>query len=249
VDVKTTRDIDNPNADKDIAKDIFLLWEYADTADSGNVYMAFPFVGPPLEDSTDDVRAGSDQVIDSSGNRVVVNADTATQTATRKIYTIVLERNETGGNAVTKAAIARAISGKIQDYESDSNNRTDYTCKLLAGVQTLGDVSHKKGVVSLFFVFTKLADNLGSCLMRTASNFAPANTAGEVTNKVASQVEVYKDNKIVGGIAISLSDYNQTWYKHRVRFRGSALQVELESTPGKDFELLGWTQQFYGKAD
>jgi len=45
------------------------------------------------------------------------------------------------------------------------------------------------------------------------------------------------------------TDYSHVYYKHRVRGRGKAFQMLFLNDADKDYNLIGWTEQFYGKPD
>ena len=78
-------------------------------------------------------------------------------------------------------------------------------------------------------------------------------TAGSGTHLVFkrdSMREVYVPARFTNDIAGSGStDYSHVYYKHRVRGRGKAFQVLFTNDGDKDYNLIGWAEQFHGKAD
>lgn len=250
LDVKVTRGL-TPQDDQAnrIAKNTFSLWEYNDGANSELAYIAGSFLAPPIEGANSVVLAAADTVIDGSSDTVIAGTSSDTESSNRKLYCLVWQRSETGGNAITKGAIGQALSGALFDFPLDGTNTQEYTAKIFTGVQTYGDVLHNKATTYILFLFERLINGVGSCLIRTAYNWSPGTLAGEATNKTSAQKEVYKETKIAGGVSISTANHTHTWYKHRVRGRGKSFQIVLESTPGLDFRLIGWSQQFYGDID
>jgi len=114
--------------------------------------------------------------------------------------------------------------------------------------------------------------NRGGCLMATAWDYATSvthpNHSGFVTGVVdssgtqvvdASGAEVvvtnpkrqvyYPDRYSLSLAGAGLDGDSHVWYKHRLRGRGNALQIIFKNDLDKDFHLVGWVEQFYGKVD
>lgn len=53
-------------------------------------------------------------------------------------------------------------------------------------------------------------------------------------------------NSLIGA---SDTDYSHVYYKHRVRGRGKAFQILFLNDRDKDYNLIGWAEQFHGKPD
>ena len=87
----------------------------------------------------------------------------------------------------------------------------------------------------------------------TAGNGANNVTAGTGANLVFKRDpmrEVYVPARFTNDIAGSGStNYSHVYYKHRVRGRGKAFQVLFTNDGNKDYNLIGWAEQFYGKPD
>ncbi len=62
--------------------------------------------------------------------------------------------------------------------------------------------------------------------------------------------EIYHPTRFTNSLAGSGDDgYSHVHYKHRVRGRGNVFQVLFLNDGDKDYHLIGWTQQYYGKPD
>ena len=89
---------------------------------------------------------------------------------------------------------------------------------------------------------SRLSD-INSCILKGKFDFAVTNATGHWT----SQQEAYRlnalrmdnVNSVEGAYGFSVLET-----KNKVRGRGKALVLRFESSPGKDFELLGWGVPF-----
>lgn len=80
---------------------------------------------------------------------------------------------------------------------------------------------------------------LNSCLMQGRWDFASSSATG----KFGPQQEVYRLNTLrYNNAGMSEDDYGFSVVetKTKIRGHGKALVLRFESSPGKDFELLGW---------
>lgn len=219
-----------------------VIWDYADTAHIGDPYIAYGFTAAPTNPSVDTIVVGADTVV-VGADTVVRSGLSGSQEGSDAICVIAMQRTVVSSNVSIKAGVAILESTQLKDWYSDVDLRTDYTANADMGTQTFEDVTSVKAMKYLVFVFEKLTDGTGSCLCRTAFNFSNPTLAGEDTGKTSGQTEVYKDSRTVGESGtVSMTNYKATYYKHKVRGRGLAFQISLESTPGKDFKLLGWGQ-------
>ena len=114
----------------------------------------------------------------------------------------------------------------------------------------------------------------GGCFMATAWNFVTDTThpkhskfAKQITNSAGVDVidnsttnellyavdpkrQVYHPTRYsYSNMDDGLDGSTQVYYKHRVRGRGNAVQVQFLNDGNKDYHLVGWTQQFHGKPD
>ena len=62
--------------------------------------------------------------------------------------------------------------------------------------------------------------------------------------------EVYLPGRFTNSTAgAGDTDYSHVYFKHRVRGRGKVFQILFINDADKDYNLIGWAEQFYGKAD
>lgn len=235
----TTTDLDPVEGEQFVENQIE-LWDYADTAEDGDTYIAYGFSTAPTDPSVNSVVVGADDIV-VGADSVVVSGLSGSQEGSDEIVVIAMERVVTGSSVAVKATIGVLESANLRDWASDGTRITDYTANADMGTQTFEDITSAKAARFLLFVLKKLTDGTGSCLCRTSFNFADPDTSGESTGKTSTQTEIYYDTRTVGsGGTVSMTNYKATRYKHRVRGRGVALQVSFENTAGKDFNLLGW---------
>ena len=231
----------------------FTLYEYADTAHEGKPYIACPIITPPLAVVSADVVIGADNVV-IGGDQVIIQS-TLPDNQKHQIIGIALQRAESSGNIITNMAFVDVKSDvdEMRDWYSDDTNAVSYTSRAITGVQTMGDLFHKKVATYLYFLFKKVEDGrvdenntpvrLGGCYLRTAWHWA----TNAASPKYSAQQQIYKPFKY--GFLSSLVDiagHDHVWSKMRVRGRGNALQVIIENEGDKDFHLIGWIEQFYG---
>lgn len=231
----------------------FYLYELADTGHTEQPYIAFPFVAPDTGTANNQVVASGDTVQSGSGvNNVVAVGGTQAGSA---VFFIAMQRVNPSGETVNiNHAFAKLKGAGLTDWTSDSTYSTSFTSRGITGVQTMGDVLHKKAATYIFFLFKRvetgtLVDdvdtNPGGCFVRTAWNWA-ANTSSP---KYGDQIQIYYPDRWGLSLTTGAETHDHAWWKHRVRGRGNALQVIFESDGDKDFHLVGWSQQFYGKLD
>lgn len=230
----------------------FYLYEMADGGSSNLPYMAFPLIAPDTGIADNQVVAGADTVQSASGvNNVVAVGGTESGSA---VFFIAMQRVTAMDNVTVKHAFAKLKGSTLRDWESDSTYAVSFDSKAFTGVQTMGDVLHKKMPTYLFFVFKRVETgtlesgvdtNPGGCFLRTAWQWATSTTSP----KYSGQTQIYKPERYGLTAEDGTETHDHVWWKHRARGRGNAMQVILESDGNKDFHLIGWSQQFYGKLD
>lgn len=219
------------------------IWEYADTAHRGDVYIASAYLSDPISAAKSAVVVGvQNQVIAGAGNRVMMSSASGVDIGGDEIILLLMQRTPSGGNVVLTVSVGVLESESLRDWDSSAEHRKDYTAVAHLGTQTFENFLDSKTVTYATFIFEKQRAGLCSCLFRSSFNFAKPTALGESTGKTSGLTEIYKDVKKVAHGSIDLSNYKATWYKHKVRGRGVAFQPTLQNTPGKDFRLYGWGQ-------
>jgi hypothetical protein len=231
----------------------FFKWELEDSADEGDPYIACAFVSPSVTSPASQAVVVDGEQVQADGEDVVAEGGTVLNNT---ILVLALNRNESGGTTTIKGAFGVLQGSRLRDWYSDATYRTAYTSRVVSGIQSGGDIMHKKFITYLYFVFKKVesgvldADNVdltpGGCYLRTGYNFSTSETSA----KYGSQVQIYKPYRYNYSLNSGANDgHDHTWYKHKARGRGNAMQVIIENDGNKDFHLIGWAQQFAGKND
>lgn len=237
----------------------FFLYEFADTANDAKPYIGYPFIMPKISVEGLFVEAEGavvdgifENVVDDLGNRVVVTGPVQNEDA---VAILVMRHDQGATQTQIQGGLAVLAGPNTIDWSSDVTYATSTTSLIKFGYQTGGDVLHKKGPTYIFFVFKKVETgvlvnnvdtNPGGALFRTASNFAQ-NTNSSL---YGSAKQIYFPDRI-GYAKMDGGDdgFNHTWFKHRIRGRHHVQQFTLESDGDKDFHLVGWNNQFWGKID
>jgi len=131
----------------------------------------------------------------------------------------------------------------------------DYSSYLETGYEIGGDSTKWKQVPYITFHFNRTetgfhdvggvltATNASSCLVTPYWDFANHANSG----KIGSQFQAYryKRNYIPTGIGDTF-DYGQSVLttKSKLRGKGAALSLRIESEAGKDMHILGWGMPF-----
>jgi hypothetical protein len=113
----------------------------------------------------------------------------------------------------------------------------------------------------------------GGCFMALSWDYAtkagaPGHTGfyNQIVNSAGVEIEALATNELVYSvdskrqvyiparftndeIGAGSTDYSHVYYKHRVRGRGKAFQILFVNDQDKDYNLIGWAEQFHGKPD
>lgn len=239
----------------------FTHYEFADNALDSTPYIAAPFVTKdvPSQDETVIVTdsTGAQTVVDSDGvsfDTVVAAGDAEAKDV---VHFLGLNRLNPSGDVINiEAMFGTFNTSQLTDWSSDSTTDVTYVSKIVLGVQTMGSSLLKKALLKLFFVFKKVESNVldadgfdltpGGAFLITGANFAVDSTS----DKYSDPVSIYFPDRINYAVEGGATDgHDHTWYQHRVRGRGTAHQLTILNDSNKDFHLVGWTQQFYGKTN
>ncbi len=221
----------------------FEIWEFADTAHKGDVYISSAYTTDPINAAKpivvvgvqDTVVVGSDTVVASILEEIEISGD--------EIALLLMQRTPSSTNIIVKASIGVLETEALKDWDSSIDHSKDYIAIGYLGTQVFENLIDTKSVPYAVFVFDKMRSGLGSCLFRSAFSFAqPTDLGQQSTGKTSGFTEIYKDVKIVAHGSIDMTNYKSTWYKHRIRGKGLSFQPVIMNTPGKDFRLQGWGQ-------
>ena len=229
----------------------FFRYSYNDGAMDGLPYIAMPILSRdvPADDNPVVDQLG-DPVLDQTGEQVYSAGEASAKYVN---LFIVMRRSVSAGTATIQSAFATNNTSNISDWVTDATYTIAEDAYAYVGVQTMDNPLPNKAATYLYFVFKKVETgtltagnvdtNPGSCLVATAWDFANL----EANPKHSSFREVYYPYRNSYSLAGAGDDgFSHVWYKHRVRGRGNALQIVFKSDGTKDFDLVGWTQNFYG---
>lgn len=227
----------------------FLMYELDDGAFAGMPYIACPFVSKDVPIADQEVYVVDDKVF-VNGSEVLSPSE---DTADYQILFIALQRVTSGSNIIIKGAFGKLEGSTIKDWSSSDDYAISFTSRIVAGVQTMGDVLHKKVATYIYFVFERIENGdieadltdseQGGCFLRTAWQFSISSASA----KYSAQIPIYVPHRYTYDYADdNNAGINHVWYKHRARGRGNVLQLIFENDGDKDFCLVGLAQQFYG---
>lgn len=230
------------------------------TIDNGNdnaPYVAAPFI---LTGSTsymaDTVTANSVAVVSNAVAVTTLSSLSSTGAATglSEIFFLGARQNLTGSQTFNYA-FGELESDNVTDWSYDEDYEYDYPAKIICGITLLGNIARQKSSTYLLFIFKKvetgiLVDyvdtNPGGCLVSAGTNFATSSLAKRWVN----QLQIYKPYRLGYSLTTGANDgYSHTYYKLKLRSRGLAIQFVIEKDPGKDFHLLGFSDEFYGQRE
>lgn len=213
-----------------------------------------PFLAGML--STPNFVAGTDvQQVVVNGDPVQVNGEDvvitsiARSNAVSSVRYLTIIPNGTGAPSFTLSAYR---DQDFLDWKTYDATGVDAFAFLETGDSTFGDGMRLKQAPFAIFHFNRtetgfesdggtglLPLNPSGCLAQARWDFADSTASGKYGRQF--QVYRYRRNYIASGLADPF-DYGQKVIttKHKLRGRGKALRVRLESEAGKDLQLLGW---------
>lgn len=225
----------------------------------GNVVVRGDSIGTsPVVDGAD--AATGTAVCDNLGNAVVDAGDPVlaggSESKTEDTGLLVLQYSQSGTVVTIKGAIGTLNGTGLQDWSSSPTYKVSYSSTAKFGVQTMGNVLHPKGGIYLYLVFKKVESGIlnisnedvtpGGAFIRQAYQWSTTTTSA----RYSDQIPVYKPYRFSQSLAGGANDgHDHVWFKHRIRGRGNVLQFILENDGDKDFHLIGYNLQFWGKND
>jgi len=201
--------------------------------------------------SIEDVYSGSEAVY--SDLEQVVSGEIIRATGLQSVRYLVMELF--GGGVRITFSFYRDTS--FVDWISTNGVGVDAKAFLLAGQSTVGDSSIAKQIPYLVMHFIRTEDgvdinlvptNQSGCLMRCQWDFSDS----VVSNKWSALVQTYRYRR--APIVTSPLDTYDTGFsvitsKSKVRGRGKAFSLYLETEPSKDCRILGWNISLNGNSN
>lgn len=157
---------------------------------------------------------------------------------------------------LAKATFSYYNNVDFLDWQEIDGTGVDAKAYLITGQQTAGDTSIAKQIPYLFVYMKRtesgvtsefVPDRQSSCLMRCQWDFA--NTI--VSKKWTELVQVYRYRRplFVTGLDDEYDNgFDMVISKNKVRGRGKAFSFYLETEPGKDCRITGWSISLNGNS-
>ena len=143
------------------------------------------------------------------------------------------------------------------DWKSVNNVGVDAKAYLLSGQQTAGDSAIAKQIPYLVMYFTRTEEGVtaelipnrqSGCLMRCQWDFADT----IISKKWSALVQTYRYRRaqLVTGLSDTYDNgFSVVSSKSKIRGRGKAFSLYLETEPTKDCRILGWSISLNGNSN
>ena len=216
-----------------------------ESLDTGSPYISsyIDIPGQSVASQDIEVAVGADIVLVTAGDTVIVRQGTnAGRISQFSFLTIV-------GTSFT---ISKYNNTSFTDWEvAGLGTGKSFLSYLVTGYELFGDLLKEKQVPYIQFYFKRTEDgfeldganvvlkNQSSCLVQAQWNWTDSANSG----KWGNQFQAYKllRNYIPTGVSDPF-DYGESLIvtKNKLRGKGKALSLKLESETGKDMHILGW---------
>lgn len=173
--------------------------------------------------SINQVVSGADTVVDSLSNNVVVYE--ISQGIAQPVFKYLVSTPAGGTYAFTFAET------KDTDYvDWAHNSNVDYVSEFVTGYKIRGE-AQKKFQSNYVYIFSDAAENT-EFHFQGIRNFALSGNTGKFGSR-----QLVTNNSV---------NYKTDWKRLKVRGHGLALQFKVQSSKGKPFNILGWSEFITG---
>jgi len=199
--------------------------------------------GYVISTAASNVVAGTDTVIVTAGDTVIVTEDIEANRVTQFGYLTFM------GSSWT---ISKASENTFKDWAVASPGAGEsFSSYLVTGYELFNDIMRKKQATYILFYFTKtedgfsasgsdfILDNQSSCMVQAQWNWANSAAGGNW----GTQFEAYKllRNYTPSGASDTYDSGDSVIVtKNKLRGGGKCLSLKIQSTAGKDMKILGW---------
>lgn len=235
----------------DLVLGAFYVNKIYNTTDTNGPIVVEAFRSNPfLQDfSYDPVYAGVGAVF--VGSDIVSYLQTTRDSSLQSVRYVVAVKNSAGNVSYT---FANYNNTSYLDWQTYDTRGSDAKAFLVTGAVTGGDSSVHKQVPYLTFHMRKTETGFSgdftpvgqsSCLVNSLWDFADSQTS----NKWGTQFQVYRHKRLF--MPASVSDtfdngYEVVTSKSKLRGRGKAFSMRMETEPGKDCQIIGWSLNVNG---
>lgn len=190
--------------------------------------------------------------VTAGGTQVTVTSNDPTRTE-RKIKYLLIDPDRSGNVQFTFGGYN---NDQFVDWYTQDDTGVDYQSYLITGYEIVGDSTLWKQAIYVTFHFRKTetgyvedangdfnALHPSSCLFRARWDFADSRASG----KWGVQKQAYRHNRLLTPASAG-EDFDNGFAvittRNKIRGRGRALSLRLDSEAGKDMVLLGWAIPF-----
>ena len=199
-------------------------------------------------------------IVSSEATNILVGTEKVQVTVDAVDEDVIIDINVTSGRATvfsfltfrgTDFTVSKYKETSFKDWLTADATGVNYTSYLITGYETFGDILKDKQVPYIHFYLNKTEDgfalvngnleatNQSSCLVQAQWNWANSANSG----KWGPQFQAYRLPRTY--IPSGTSDTFDTGdsvitTRNKLRGRGKALSLKIESEEGKDMQLLGW---------
>jgi hypothetical protein len=228
----------------DLTLEAFYTNEFSSLA-SNSPYIAdyVEIPGYSVSDIDSDVLVGTDEVLVTSGDKVIITQSVVASRSSQFSYLTMVG---------TSFTLSKFTSRSFTDWETaGSGTGASYNSYLVTGYELFGDILRNKRIPYIFFYFNRTEDgftdtglaleidNPSSCLVQAQWNWTDSANSG----KWGNQFQAYKllRNYIPSG-ASDPFDYGDSVIvtKNKLRGSGKTISLKIQSEAGKDMQILGW---------
>lgn len=195
---------------------------------------------------TDNVVIGADNVQVLAEDVIITSTIRTTGTVSVKYLTVVLD-------TTVKITFSQYRDDSFKDWKTANGTGVDAFAFMLTGAVTAGDSSvHKQTPILVMHMFRTeftatngVPDNQSGCLVRTQWDWASSTASGKWSPLF--QAYRYRRPFFVTGPTYD-NGFETVVTRNKVRGRGRAFSVYLETEPGKDCRIIGWNLSMNGNA-
>ena len=191
---------------------------------------------------TEPIYVGTDPVIVTSGDPVVVDNEVITNRSTQFAFLTIVS---------TGFTVSKYNNSSFTDWEVFFGAGINYSSYLLTGYEVFDDIMRNKQTPYIWFYFDKtedgftdvggnlIEDNPSSCIVQAQWNWANSPNSGKWGNSF--QAYRFKRNYIPSGTGDTFDNGDRVVVtKNKLRGSGRSLSLYIQSEYGKDMKLLGW---------
>jgi hypothetical protein len=232
---------------KELIYDLTLQAWYKNTISelaSNSPYVAdyVPIPGYSVTSTEETVYKGTDEVLVTAGDSVVIDSDLAINRSSQFSYLTIRG---------TSFTLSKYKDDTFKDWVSSDATGISYSSYLVTGWELFGDFLRKKQVPYIQFYFKRTENGYtsaggtleltkqSSCKVQSQWNWTDSANSG----KWGSEFQAYRllRNYLPSGPSDPF-DYGEGIIitKNKLRGSGKTLSLKIQSEAGKDMQLLGW---------